>query len=94
MPSCHAIPKCMHIFHDDAHCRHPCDLPPSLPLCPGMARAEEEGASGDSDYYMVRSLKEGRAWKEGGGESKRVRSVVSYVGLPGFVMLVKKFFHL
>ena len=59
-----------------------------------MARAEEEGASGDSDYYMVRSLKEGRAWKEGGGESKRVRSVVSDVGLPGFVMLVKKFFHL
>ena len=74
MPSCHAIPKCMHIFHDDAHCRHPCDLPPSLSVRPGMARAEE-GASGDSDYYMVRSLKEG---VEGGGEKTGAISTVRF----------------
>ena len=80
MPSCHAIPKCMHIFHDDAHCRHPCDLPPSL---------SGHGTSGGEGFWGFRLLHgsfaqggqgragRGRRGREKMGEISRVRCGLS-----------------
>ena len=94
MPLRHAIPKCMHIFHDDAHCRHPCDLiPPSLSPslslslsghgtsagCPRWPRA-----SGDSDYYMVRSSRAGEGVE---GERGILQEAVEKCDSSEFILL-------
>ena len=66
----------------------------SLPLCPSV-RAWHERRRGLLGIQIItwfvrsRRAREGRAWKEGGGERKQVRSEGSDVGCPGFVMLVK-----
>ena len=70
MPSCHAIPKCMHIFHDDAHCRHPCDLPPSPSL---SVRPSGHGTSGGGGFWGFRLLHGSFAQGGQGVEGRRGR---------------------